>query len=138
MTDSDWEAGNLLDVLGDPLCRQALVIAHESPVSATTLANRLDVSPPTVYRRVNSLVEHELVQEHRRIDADGNHYRLFEASLDRVEIALTRDGYRVSIRHRQDLGDRFDEFWTAFGSSEFPSRTERSTDHDSRTDPSPL
>ncbi|WP_336021610.1 helix-turn-helix domain-containing protein [Halobellus salinisoli] len=136
MTGPDWETGNLLDVLGDPLCRQTLVIAYDSQISATTLANRLDVSPPTVYRRVNSLVEHELIHEHRRIDADGNHYRLFEASLDHLEVTLTKDGYEVSIRHRKDLADRFDEFWTAFASSGPRSRTERSTEPDSGTDPS--
>lgn len=137
MTDPEWEAGNLLDVLGDPLCRQVLVYASKSPISATALADQLDVSPPTVYRRINSLVDHELVRTHRRLDGDGNHYRTFETALDRIEVELTQDGYEVSIHSRQDAGHRFDEFWREFASAELPTHSDRSAEIDSGSDSSP-
>jgi|AntDeeMetagen285_2_1112576.scaffolds.fasta_scaffold01887_5 DNA-binding transcriptional ArsR family regulator len=136
MTDPEWDDPNILDILGDPLCRRVLVISSKSPVSAATLADRLDVSPPTVYRRINSLVDHGLVQEYRRMDGDGNHYRTFEAALDRVEVAVTQRGYEVNIHRRKDIGDRFDEFWTEFTTGEPQSGSDRSTETDSGTDPS--
>lgn len=141
MTDAAWEAANLLDVLGDSLCRRALVVASGSPVPATTLADQLDVSPPTVYRRVDSLVAHGLLCEHRRVDADGNHYRTFETTVDRVEVAFVDGGYEVSVGCRQDLGDQFDEFWTEFTAStpgEVSGRGSETTGTDSGDSPSPL
>jgi DNA-binding transcriptional ArsR family regulator len=137
MTEPEWEAANILDVLGDPLCRRVIVISSKSQVSAATLADRLDVSPPTVYRRINSLVDHGLIREHRRMDTDGNHYRTFETVVDRVEVVVNQCGYEVNVHRRKDIADRFDEFWAEFTTGEHQSDTDRSAETNSGTDPSP-
>lgn len=137
VTDSSWTASNLLDILGDDLSRRVLIAADDSPVPASQLIDRLEVSPPTVYRRIDTLVEHGFLVEHRRRDSDGNHYRTFETTLDRIEIELTAEGYEISVEHRQDLDDRFDTFWTDFASSAPTTLTERSDRSSTNSDDTP-
>ena len=114
MGDKEWNPRNLFDVFGDSLSREILLLANGSPVSATTLVDELDVTPPTVYRRLDELDEYDLVTEHRQIDDRGNHYRTFETSLSRVEFAIEDGRFTVDVGMRRDLTDRFEAFWSEF------------------------
>lgn len=137
MTGTEWDETNILDILGDTLCRRVLVLCSRDKVSAGRLADRLDVSPPTVYRRIDSLVDYGLVREHRRMDEEGNHYRTFETALDRVEVAVTSRGYEVDVHPRHDIGGRFEEFWSEFRTGGYSGDDGRSTGTGSGSDPSP-
>ncbi|QLG27203.1 winged helix-turn-helix transcriptional regulator [Halorarum halophilum] len=114
MGDKVWNPRNLFDVFGDSLSRRILLLANDSPVSATVLVDELDVTPPTVYRRLDELGEHDLVKERRRIDERGNHYRTFETSLHRVEFEIEDGRFTVDVDLRRDLTDRFEAFWSEF------------------------
>ena len=114
MGDKTWTPENVLDVLGDPISRRVLVLAAESPKSATRLARELDVTPPTVYRRLDELEAHGLVREHSQIDDDGNHYRTFETVLSRVEVGIDEGTFVVDVGTERNLGDRFETFWSEF------------------------
>lgn len=102
----------MLDVFGDALTRQILLLASEAPVSAKEIAARLDVTPPTVYRRTDQLIDHDLLTVRHRVDDAGNHYRTFETGLRRVEIELADGGYTIDVQLRQSLGDAFGGFWS--------------------------
>jgi len=82
MADTEWSPANILDVFGDSIARATLIIASEQPVTVPDLAEHLDVSPPTVYRRVGPLVEANSLREHRRIDATRNQPTADETTLD--------------------------------------------------------
>jgi DNA-binding IclR family transcriptional regulator len=95
--------------------REILVAAHAEPRSAEEFAEHCDVSLPTVYRRVNTLVEQDLLRENVQIDPDGNHYTLYVSNLDSLEFVLEAAGFVASVRLRRDIVDRFGEFWRDLG-----------------------
>jgi len=112
MSDKKWGPANTLDVFGDPLCRKILIMASESPISATALADHLDVAPPTIYRRTDELSNHDFIRERETIDENGNHYRIFETAIKTVTFEIEDGGYTVNINLRRDLTDEFESFWT--------------------------
>lgn len=108
----EWTPENVLDVLGDEIARQILVVAIRDPVSADELADECDVSLPSVYRRVNALVEYDLVRERGALDEDGTQYTLFETRSERVTFEVDADGITAEIVPRRNLVDRFGDFWS--------------------------
>lgn len=113
MGEKEWEPADVFDVFGDRLARQILVLASERRVSADDLAEQLDVSAPTVYRRVNALSEYDLLAERQQLDVDGNHYQTFETAMKRVTLEIEDGGYTVDLQLRRRLADRFESFWSA-------------------------
>lgn len=112
MPSKEWSPTNILDVFGDPIARATLVIASDHPVTAKELADQLDVSDPTIYRRVNPLVDTNLLQEHQRIDKNGNQPNTYETVLEEVTFTINASGYTVDIQFRQDLADDFESMWS--------------------------
>lgn len=118
MSDKEWTATSVFELFGDELSRQILVLASVQPVSVAALAERLDASKPTIYRRVNTLVDHDLVREEIHPDrVDGNHHKRFETTLKRATIEIEDGGLDVNVELRRDLVDQFEAFWKEFGGS---------------------
>ena len=69
------------------------------------------MSISTVSRRVNTLLEQDLLFERTHVDPDGHHYSEYEAQLDRVEVQLLESGFDVRIELREDAPDRFARLW---------------------------
>ncbi|MFB6308285.1 MAG: ArsR/SmtB family transcription factor [Haloarculaceae archaeon] len=107
----EWDPENVFDVLGSEEVRKILALTNVKPMSAQELADRLETSRPTVYRRVNTCQEYDLLSEDTEIDADGNHYKVYEANLKRISFELEEGGFDVNIELRRDLVDRFGDFW---------------------------
>lgn len=107
------------DAVFEALCsnyaREILVAAEDEPRSAQHLAEQCDTSLPTVYRRVNALVEQNLLEEVTRIAADGNHYTLYVSNLETVRLDVERTGFSATVRLKHDIVDRFGEFWRDLG-----------------------
>lgn len=109
---SEHAPESVLDVFGDELSRQILALASERPVSVAALAERLDASKPTIYRRMDTLASRDLVEE--RIDPDreaGNHEKQFETTLQRATIEFEDGHVTVDCTPRHDLVDQFGAFW---------------------------
>lgn len=117
MGDKEWSPSNVLDVFGDSVARATLVIANDDPVSVKEIAERLDVSDPTIYRRIGPLVDANLLEEHRRIDRDGNQHKEYETILDEATFRIDEDSYTVDIQVDQDLSEDFASMWTDLESS---------------------
>lgn len=75
----------------DPFARATLVLADNEPVSVKAVADELDVSPPTIYRRIDPLVDANLLKEHRRNDRNGNQHKVYEMLLEEVTFAIEDD-----------------------------------------------
>lgn len=112
MGEKEWAPSDVFDLFGDSLARRILVLASDRPLSADDLAHQLDVSRPTVYRRINALMDYDLVRERQQIDAKGNHYQLFETTLQRITFEIDNGGYNIDLTMRQSLADQFESFWT--------------------------
>ncbi|MFB6160197.1 MAG: ArsR family transcriptional regulator [Haloferacaceae archaeon] len=111
MSGKEWEPGNVFDVFGDEIARRVIVVASQGPISADDLAERMNASLPTIYRRVNALVEYDLLSEGQAIDGEGNHYKTFETALQRVSFEVTESGYDVAVEMDRGLADQFQRFW---------------------------
>lgn len=134
MGEKEWDPATVLDVFGDQLARRILVLASDRPVAAHDLAEQLDVSEPTVYRRVNTLLEYDLLRENQEIDADGNHYKTFETALKRASFEIEAGGYNIDLELRRSLANQFDAFWSDLeqsGPTESPEPTAPRTDRGS-------
>lgn len=84
---------------------------NNQPMSANMLTEACDASRATVYRRIDDLLEHDLLIEHLEIDDTGNHYKVYEANLDQLSITLADDGFDVRVRRREDAADRITRIW---------------------------
>lgn len=107
----DAEAA-LFDLLADDYARTILVATSREPMSASTISDRYEMSPPTVYRRVERLQEFDLLTERTEIDTSGGHHRsVYEANLEHVDVDLVDGDLSVSVRLREDAVDRFTRLW---------------------------
>ena len=112
---ADWEPETVFDILGDEEARRILAAADIEPVSAQELAEGLGVSEATVYRRVDACTEYDLLVERTRVDGDGNHFTVYETTLQRACVEVENGGYDVNIELRRDLVDQFGDFWRNLG-----------------------
>jgi DNA-binding transcriptional ArsR family regulator len=105
MTDDGDEVLSLLD---DEYARAILIETSREPMSAEALTERCDASPPTIYRRIDRLDEHDLVEAEQELDPDGHHYKTYRARMERVSVELD-DGQLVVDVQRADetAADRF-------------------------------
>ncbi|SEN31119.1 Helix-turn-helix domain-containing protein [Halorientalis persicus] len=108
--DADSDVDAIATLLADDCARTILEATAADALSAEELSDRCGVSQPTVYRRLEDLRAHDLVTEQTRADADGHHYKVFTASLDRVVVDLSADGLTIRLSRRDRMADRFTQF----------------------------
>lgn len=130
MPDKEWDAENVFDLFGDAIVRHILVLASQKPMAADELAEHLDVSLPTVYRRVDTLANYDLLEEDVELTEDGNHYTTYETTLRQVTFELESGGYNIDIKLRQPLVDQFEAFWEGLDQSSPDLGRESTTDTD--------
>lgn len=94
-TDSNGSTTAKLDVLGDECARTILVATSDGPRTAKELTARTDCSSATVYRRINSLLESELLAECIRFEEDGTHTTAYESTVERLSVRIGTDGIDV-------------------------------------------
>lgn len=124
MAEKEWAPTDIFDVFGDTLARRILILASERPLSADELAEHLDVSEPTIYRRLNALQDYDLLSQQRQLDPEGNHYQTVETTLRKVVLEIEEGGYNVNLQLRQSLADQFDSFWSGLEESQTDATVE--------------
>lgn len=109
----DPSPSELFALLEDEYAREILTATNTQPMSAKTLAEECDASLPTVYRRTDRLIECGLLAERTEVVADGHHYSVYEARLDRLTVELADDELRVEVEETspEDVADRFTDMW---------------------------
>ncbi|WP_049925951.1 winged helix-turn-helix domain-containing protein [Halopiger goleimassiliensis] len=95
-TEPTVDAAAQLDVLGDECARTILVATSEGPKTAKELTSRTDSSSATVYRRINNLLEANLIAECVRFDEDGSHTTAYEATIEELCVRIGVDGISVT------------------------------------------
>jgi predicted transcriptional regulator len=116
VADDERTIEDILDTIGDEHARGVLAAVSTEPRSAKELNESLDLSLPTVYRRLELLSEHDLVTAENRVAEDGNHYEVYIANFDSTVISLEDDEYDVRIFRRENAPDRFAQLWDDLGS----------------------
>jgi DNA-binding HxlR family transcriptional regulator len=111
----DADLGTVAGLLADADTRTLLEAVAEEPASPTELAELVDVSRKTVYRRLDQLHEAGLVSEHTRPRADGHHETVYTAALEGIHVELTDDGLTYRVETDEDPADELTKLWGAFG-----------------------
>ncbi|MFW5919711.1 MAG: ArsR/SmtB family transcription factor [Halanaeroarchaeum sp.] len=109
--EEDRTIEEILDTIGDEYAREILAAVSMKARSAKELGEELDLSLPTVYRRIEVLEEHDLITSRTLVADDGNHYQVYECNFDSTVIRLENDEYDVRIYRRENLPDRFSSLW---------------------------
>ncbi|MFC6826155.1 winged helix-turn-helix domain-containing protein [Halopelagius fulvigenes] len=87
----------ILDALGDEEARRLLASVSERPRSAKDLATEHDLSLPTVYRRLELLIDTGLASSQMFVTEEGGHYKVYEASFRRAVVDLDDGEYGVRL-----------------------------------------
>lgn len=109
----DRSPDELFALLDDAYARAILTATSTKPMSAKTLAEECDASLPTVYRRVDRLIECGLLAEQTEVVEDGHHYSVYEARLERLTVELEDGDLSVTVEEvpAEDVADRFTDMW---------------------------
>ena len=109
--DEDRTIEEILDTIGDEHAREILAAVSAEARPAKEVAKEVDLSLPTVYRRIELLEEHALIRSRTLVAEDGNHYQVYESNFDSTVIRLEDDEYNVRIYRKENLPDRFSNLW---------------------------
>lgn len=109
VTESQWNPDSIIEVLASSESRTILSAASVRPVSAEELEQICDVSLPTVYRRINVLMEYDLLSEEQAIDPEKGQYKRFRTDLKEVRLVVEDGGFDIEVKLRRDTVDKLDE-----------------------------
>lgn len=127
----EWTAESVFDVLGCDISRKILLVASEEPASASELADRCDVSTPTVYRRINALQEFDMLDEQVAVADDGHHHKRFRTVLSEANVRLDDGEFTVDVVRTTDRADSLSGLWRDL---EREAHADRGTDAPDPTD----
>lgn len=98
----------LLSTLGDDLSRKILAMVSARPMTADDIVSRCDVSGRTVYRRLDSLLKHDLVDKQTTLGEDGHQHSRYSSSVDEIDVDFSpaEDDLTVEVSYSDDV-DRF-------------------------------
>ncbi|MFA9416700.1 helix-turn-helix domain-containing protein [Natrinema sp. HArc-T2] len=99
-SESTADPAAQLDVLGDDCARTILIATSEGPKTAKELTERTESSSATVYRRINNLLESDLIEECVRFEDDGSHTTAYESTVDVLQVRIDADGINVAVAER--------------------------------------
>lgn len=109
--DDDRPIEEILDTIGDPGARTVLAAISKEERSALELAEDLEMSRATIYRRLETLQEHDLIRDRTLVADDGNHYKVYRCTFNSAVISVKGDEYDVRIFREENLPDRFSDLW---------------------------
>lgn len=102
---------DFLTIIGDKQARRILAATSEKPQSAKELSDNLELSLPTVYRRLELLHEVDLIDDQMQLADDGNHYRVYECDFSSTVVSLNDGEFEVDIFRRESFAERLTDIW---------------------------
>lgn len=113
---ADDEDTDVVDLLSDEYNQRILVYTREEPRSVSTLSELCEADPSTIYRRIDDLEAHGLIDGQYEIDPNGSHYQVYSATLRAVRIQLEPDGFAVEVDRalEESPADRFTRLYEGF------------------------
>jgi predicted transcriptional regulator len=116
--DAVTDGPDLSDVVGlldDEHVRVILAATSDRPHSVAELSDRCGVSPSAIYRRVDRLVDADLVAEQTRPRRDGHHDAVYVARIERFELAVGDGEVTWTVeRTDRDVADELTRLWRQF------------------------
>ena len=97
----DADVQPIVEALQDPDCRRILRVAGDDPLTVKELADACRLPLSTTYRKVDLLLEADLVSEGVRVREDGKHPAQYVRRVDEVTVDLTvADGFEFRSKIR--------------------------------------
>ena len=109
---TEERSDELLELLGQERVRQILAATSRETRSAKELSEECDVALSTIYRRVEDMIEHDLLVERTRIESDGSHHSVYKANIDHLDVAIEHGTLEVNVHIREDAAQRFSRIWS--------------------------
>lgn len=108
MTRSQTE---LLNVLGNEYNPEILEVTSE-PLTAKELSETLDIPIATCYRRIEELVEADLLEQHEQVLTDDRRRAsAYRRNVDAVYIEFEDQTVSIDVEEYTDLKGTLDEAW---------------------------
>lgn len=109
--ESPNEGTDLLGLLGDEYVQAILVATSQKPMSVKKLSEELGADVSTIYRRVDEMLEYELLIERTRFVEDGSHHSVYDANVNHVDVEIEDGEFTVDIEVRESPAKRFTRIW---------------------------
>lgn len=103
---SGEEAASILGVLGDEYARKIIKETSDRPMSAKELTQTLNISQPTISRRLRTLTDLGLVSEESHLEPGGHHYSVYQATLKEITVRVEDEDFVVRIEDGDTPADR--------------------------------
>jgi DNA-binding transcriptional ArsR family regulator len=104
----DGEDAAVLAAVEDEYARSILAAVAAEPLSGPELVDRLDASKPTVYRRLSTLEDLDLVATRVEPDDGGHHRNVYVAAVEAIHVHVEPHAVAVEVdREAEDAVDRF-------------------------------
>jgi len=103
--DPDVEVEALLDLLGDEYACAIIRALADGPRTARDLTGQVEMSRPTVYRRLDRLRDAGIVRSTTRPETDGHHRQEFHLVVDGIQLQLCADGIDGTVSVTAPAGD---------------------------------
>lgn len=96
---SDTTIQTLLGVLNDADARAILEATVDGSKSAAELSEACEIPLSTTYRKVDSLTQAGLLDEHLDVHTSGNHIRKYTLRLDSIHLSITDEEFEYELAH---------------------------------------
>ncbi|MEF8780336.1 MAG: winged helix-turn-helix domain-containing protein [Haloferacaceae archaeon] len=97
-TSATWD---LVTLLNDEYAREILTAITDEAKPAREIAEECGVSRPTVYRRLDRLLEVGLIEEREQPTHSGRHRKRFRVAADGAVLRLREDGFETDVLPRE-------------------------------------
>ena len=93
---------SLLNAVHTPDCRAILAATDDDALSASEIAERCDLPPSSVYRKLGLLTETGLLEERTRVRSSGHHTSEYVRVGGDLVVSIAHDGaIELTVRHRR-------------------------------------
>lgn len=109
---SEEQLTTIADLLADEYAKAILEEISSEPMTIPELTTHLDASRTTVYRRIQTLSELDLVESQIRPEPGGTDATAYAATLSEINIALESGSFEAEVKRTDtDAVDRLNQLW---------------------------
>jgi predicted transcriptional regulator len=87
-SDNPMDLESILEVLQDDDCRQLLDVIDTDPQTTKELAKRSDIPLSTVYRKLDLLIDSNIIEKTSKIAPNENHAAAYHLSVESLVISV--------------------------------------------------
>ena len=96
--------------LEDETARTILAATSVEPMTVKDLTDHVEASKPTIYRRIERLEDHDLLDAHVQPDRAGHQENVYRATFDRLTVELDDGTYSYRLERTERMADRLARF----------------------------